>query len=71
MENAYGKGTRVSIMSMVLAWCAFYTGKLTDNPFWANVSFIGGLIGMLVAFISGIMAIRYYYHATKKVKNGD
>lgn len=29
------------------------------------------MIGALIAIFSGIMAIRYYHFATKKIKNND
>jgi hypothetical protein len=54
-SNQADIGTGISVLSAIISIS-------TIQP-------IVTLVAGLIAIISGIMAIRYYYNATKKVKN--
>jgi uncharacterized membrane protein YfcA len=58
-QHNYGSA-RVSIFMAAVSTFSFLT---KDNVAWA----IGCASG-IVAIVSGCMAIRHYYHATKKIK---
>ena len=56
-SNQADIGTGISVLSAIVSIS-------TIQP-------IVTLVAGLIAIVSGIMAIRYYYNATKKVKNDD
>lgn len=63
MENniQHSGSARLSILMFAVSALSFITKS--------NVAWGIGICSGLVAIISGIMAIRYYYYATKKMKN--
>lgn len=54
----------LSVGSWLLSIISFVVDHFTKS----NVAFGLGLVSGSVAAISGIMAIRYYYYATKNLK---
>ena len=56
-SNQADIGTGISVLSAIIS-------VSTIQP-------IVTLLAGLIAIISGVMAIRYYYNATKKVKKND
>lgn len=59
MENNYGS-TRLSLFMAIISALSFITKT--------NVAWVIGCISGCVAICSGLMAIRYYYYATRKVR---
>jgi len=49
--------TTICMVSTIFAWISI-----------KDVQTIAAFIASLIAIVSGVMGIRYYYHATKKLK---
>jgi len=63
MDNniQHSGSARLSVLMTAISILSFITKS--------NIAWGIGICSGLVAMASGIMAIRYYYHATKKLKN--
>lgn len=61
---SHSGSTTLSVISFLASMVSFLLADLTKS----DVAWAVGILSGSTAFLSGIMAIRYYYYATKKVK---
>ena len=64
MEHGQGSHPVVGAATLTLSWCSAIFAAFTIK----DAQPIVGFVASLVAIISGLFAIRYYYYSTKKLK---